>query len=79
VTTPTQSAFLAAYAKEMIEAYLGGTDASFRDELMAEYHKTLSIDKIATWLPGSNCAERAWHAIGMTGWPTIEALRRLEP
>jgi hypothetical protein len=77
VTTPTKSAFLAAYEKELREFYDGSP--GLWAQILAAASDSINSTGMAVWFPTSQCTERAWHAIGMTGEPTIEALRRLEP
>jgi hypothetical protein len=69
MTTPTKSAFLAAYEKE------------FSGSRLTAFHKKWMTETIgATEYPYCrHCVIRAWRSLGMTGEPTIEALRRLEP
>jgi hypothetical protein len=71
VTAPTKSAFLAAYRNELRRTMC--------TKILSNARKSINNGTDA-WSPyGAPCAERAWHAIGMSGEPTIEALRRLEP
>jgi hypothetical protein len=74
VTIPTKSAFLAAYEKELDDS--GGHDDD-AESYMKAMIKTLNGEQCSTGC--ALCIKHAWHAIGMTGKPTIEALRRLEP
>jgi hypothetical protein len=76
VTTPTKSDFLAAYEKELHQTFGAMVDSDIIATFA--YYAAEGVAGRRPWFPSASAfSKRAWHAIGMTGEPTIEALRRL--